>query len=98
MLWPTIPIPAVPLDQRYAPCADGCHVTPLGSMRHHAFNANLAGLPALTVACGIKSDGEPFGLQLTRRTFAEAMVYGFVRTYEREQAWHQRKATVTEMA
>lgn len=96
MLWPTMPIATAPLDQLYAPRTDGYPDTPVGSMCHHTFNANLAGLPALTVPCGITSEGLPFGFQLTGRAFDEAMVYRIAYAYEREHDWHLRKATSLE--
>ena len=94
LLWPTMPIPTAPLDQLNAPRADGYPDTPVGSMCHHTFNANLAGLPALSVPCGITSAGLPFGFQLTGRAFDEAMVYRIARAYEREHDWHRRKAVI----
>ena len=92
MLWPTMPIATAPLDQLYATRADGYPDTPVGSMCHHTFNANLAGLPALTAPAGITSDGLPFGYQLTGRAFDEAMLYRIAYAYEREHDWHLRKA------
>ena len=94
LLWPTMPIPTAPLDQLNAPRADGYPDTPVGSMCHHTFNANLAGLPALSVPCGITSAGLPFGFQLTGRAFDEATVYRIARAYEREHDWHRRKAVI----
>ena len=96
MLGPTMPIPTAPLDMLNAPRADGYPDTPVGSMCHHTFNANLAGLPALSVPCGITSDGLPFGFQLTGRAFDEALVYRIAYAYEREHDWHLRKAAVIE--
>ena len=91
-LWPTMPIATAPLDQLYATRADGYPDSPVGSMCHHTFNANLAGLPALSAPCGITSDGLPFGFQLTGRAFDEATVYRIAYAYEREHDWHLRKA------
>ena len=92
MLWPTMPIPTAPLDQLYTPRADGYPDTPVGSMCHHTLNANLAGLPALSVPCGISSDGLPYGFQVTGRAFDEAMVYRIAYAYEQGHDWHLRKA------
>ena len=94
MLGPTMPIPTAPLAMLNEPRTDGYPDTPVGSMCHHTFNANLAGLPALSVPCGISSAGLPFGFQLTGRAFDEAMVYRIAYAYEREHDWHLRKAAV----
>ncbi len=96
MLWPTMPMTTAPLDMLNEPRADGYPDTPVGSMCHHTFNANLAGLPALSVPCGITSAGLPFGFQLTGRAFDEAMVYRIAQAYEREHDWHLRKADLLE--
>ena len=96
MLWPTMPITTAPLDQLNAPRDDGYPDTPIGSMCHHTFNANLAGLPALSVPCGITEAGLPFGFQLTGRAFDEAMLYRIANAYEREHDWHLWVATLIE--
>lgn len=44
--------------------------------------ANLAGLPAISVPCGL-SDGLPVGLQLTARRFDEAALLGAAQSLER---------------
>ena len=96
MLWPTMPMTTAPLDVLNAPRTDGYPDTPIGSMCHHTFNANLAGLPALSVPCGITEAGLPFGFQLTGRAFDEAMLYRIAQAYEREHDWHLRKAALIE--
>ncbi len=92
MIWPTMPITTVPLADLNAPRQDGYDETPVGSMCHHTFNANLAGLPALSVPCGISAAGLPFGFQLTGRPFDEAMLFRIAYAYERNHDWHTRKA------
>ena len=92
MIWPTMPITTVPLADLNAPRQDGYAETPVGSMCHHTFNANLAGQPALSVPCGITEAGLPFGFQLTGRPFDEAMLFRIAYAYERNHDWHTRKA------
>ncbi len=96
VLWPTMPMTTAPLDVLNAPRTDGYPDTPIGSMCHHTFNANLAGLPALSVPCGITEAGLPFGFQLTGRAFDEAMLYRIAQAYERNHDWHLRKAALIE--
>lgn len=94
MIWPTMPITTVPFDDLNAPRKDGFDETPVGAMCHHTFNSNLAGQPALSVPCGITSEGLPFGFQITGRPFDEAMVYRIAYAYERNHDWHTQKPTI----
>jgi len=45
--------------------------------------APLAGLPAITVPCGLMSGNLPVGLQLTGRRFEESTLYRIAAVYER---------------
>ena len=50
-------------------------------------SANLAGLPALSVPCGLTSTRLPIGLQLTGRPFEEATLLRIGDSYERDTNW-----------
>ena len=50
-------------------------------------SANLAGLPALSVPCGLTPDNLPIGLQLTGKPFDEAMLLKVGDSYERDTNW-----------
>jgi aspartyl-tRNA(Asn)/glutamyl-tRNA(Gln) amidotransferase subunit A len=50
-------------------------------------SANLAGLPALSVPCGLTPDRLPIGLQMTGRPFDEATLLRIGDTYERDTSW-----------
>lgn len=45
--------------------------------------ANLAGLPAITVPCGMTDDRLPIGLQLTGRLMDEAFIFRAADAFER---------------
>ena len=47
-------------------------------------SANLSGLPAISVPCGLSTSGLPIGLQLTGRAFDEATLLRVAAGYERE--------------
>ena len=51
---------------------------------------NLAGLPALSLPCGITSNGLPIGLQIVGRPFEEPRVLETAYAYEQASAWRQR--------
>jgi len=51
--------------------------------------ANLAGLPATSVPCGL-SGGLPVGLQIIGPHFAEAKLLNVAHWYQRETEWHRR--------
>ena len=52
--------------------------------------APLAGLPAISVPCGL-SEGLPVGLQLTGRLFDEATLLKAADAYERVTDWHKQR-------
>jgi aspartyl-tRNA(Asn)/glutamyl-tRNA(Gln) amidotransferase subunit A len=54
-------------------------------------SANLSGLPAISVPCGLSSTRLPIGLQLTGRAFDEATVLRAADAYERDTDWHRRQ-------
>jgi aspartyl-tRNA(Asn)/glutamyl-tRNA(Gln) amidotransferase subunit A len=55
-------------------------------------SANLAGLPGLSVPCGLTSNRLPVGLQLTGRPFDEATLLRIGDTYERDTNWWKGSA------
>jgi aspartyl-tRNA(Asn)/glutamyl-tRNA(Gln) amidotransferase subunit A len=50
-------------------------------------SANLAGLPALSVPCGLTPDRLPIGLQMTGKPFDEATLLRVGDAYERDTNW-----------
>jgi aspartyl-tRNA(Asn)/glutamyl-tRNA(Gln) amidotransferase subunit A len=54
-------------------------------------SANLAGLPAISLPCGISPTGLPLGLQLTGRAFDEATLLATADAYQRVTDWHARR-------
>ncbi len=54
-------------------------------------SANLSGLPAISVPCGLSANRLPIGLQLTGRAFDEATVLRAADAYERETDWHRQQ-------
>jgi aspartyl-tRNA(Asn)/glutamyl-tRNA(Gln) amidotransferase subunit A len=52
--------------------------------------ANLAGVPAISVPCGMTADGLPVGLHLTAARMNEGMLLRAAAAYERATDWHER--------
>src|SRR5690606_28845641 len=80
LLTPVTPTTAFPLGRRVrsqmeAYAADICTVA-----------VNLAGLPALSMPCGVGADGLPIGLQFIGPAFGDAQVLQAAYTYE-QLAW-----------
>jgi len=54
----------------------------------YTIGANLAGIPALSVPCGLVS-GLPVGLQIMGPVFSEARLLNVAHRYQKETEWHR---------
>lgn len=52
--------------------------------------ASLAGLPCMSMPCGVHSNGRPIGVQLTCARFEEAKMLGIANAWQQVTDWHQR--------
>ena len=52
---------------------------------------NVTGQPAMTVCCGVGSDGFPLAFQLAGRAFDEASVFAAGAAYERATPWRAKR-------
>jgi aspartyl-tRNA(Asn)/glutamyl-tRNA(Gln) amidotransferase subunit A len=57
----------------------------------YTVSANLAGLPGLSLPCGLSRDGLPIGLQLLAPPFEEEKLLRVGRMYERATDWHAKR-------
>lgn len=48
----------------------------------YTVSVNIAGLPGISVPCGINSEGMPIGFQLIGKAFAEETILNAAYTYE----------------
>jgi aspartyl-tRNA(Asn)/glutamyl-tRNA(Gln) amidotransferase subunit A len=62
--------------------------------------ANLAGLPAISIPCGLTSTRLPIGLQLTGRAMEDATVLRVAHAYERATSWSSERPprTISELS
>ena len=56
----------------------------------YTIGANLAGIPGISIPCGLSQDQLPIGLQLLAPAFEEERLFRVARMYERETDWHHR--------
>jgi aspartyl-tRNA(Asn)/glutamyl-tRNA(Gln) amidotransferase subunit A len=86
---PTSPTPAFRLGERTA--------DPIKMYLADVFTvgANLAGLPAITVPCGLAEGRLPVGLQLTARLMEEAVMFRAADAFERATGFAQMKPPVS---
>jgi len=52
-------------------------------------STNLAGLPAISIPCGLTPEGLPLGLQIVGRAFDESTILNLAYHYERSTPWHE---------
>jgi aspartyl-tRNA(Asn)/glutamyl-tRNA(Gln) amidotransferase subunit A len=57
----------------------------------YTITANLAGIPGLSVPCGLTKSGLPIGMQLLAPAFAEETLLRTARLFERATDWHTRR-------
>ena len=51
---------------------------------------SLAGLPCMSMPCGIHSNGRPIGVQITCARFNEAKMLGIAHAWQQATDWHLR--------
>ncbi len=85
LLGPTSPTPAFKLGERTT--------DPLAMYLSdiYTITANLAGIPGISVPCGLTRDNLPIGLQLFAAPFAEDKLLRTARVFERETDWHLKR-------
>jgi aspartyl-tRNA(Asn)/glutamyl-tRNA(Gln) amidotransferase subunit A len=86
---PTIPATAPRFDQDTV--AYGDVVEPRGpAMVRHTRLFNLTSLPAVSVPCGLDSQGLPIGLQIATAPFTEGLTLRIAHAYQQATDWHTR--------
>jgi aspartyl-tRNA(Asn)/glutamyl-tRNA(Gln) amidotransferase subunit A len=85
LIGPTSPTPAFKLGERTA--------NPLAMYLSDVYTitANLAGIPGLSIPCGLTKSNLPIGLQLLAPAFAEEKLLRTARVFERATDWHLKR-------
>ena len=83
---PVIPEPAPAFEAAKAGSVDDV-VSRMGRFSRLTRPFNGLGLPALTVPCGLSSDGRPLALQIVGRAFDEATILRLGHAYQRATTW-----------
>jgi aspartyl-tRNA(Asn)/glutamyl-tRNA(Gln) amidotransferase subunit A len=60
----------------------------------YTITTNLAGIPGLSLPCGLTRSGLPIGLQLLAPAFAEETLLRTARVFERATDWHTRRPEI----
>ena len=85
LVGPTSPTPAFKLGERTA--------DPLAMYLSdiYTITANLAGIPGISIPCGLTKANLPIGLQLLAPPFAEDKLLRTARVFERATDWHLKR-------
>jgi aspartyl-tRNA(Asn)/glutamyl-tRNA(Gln) amidotransferase subunit A len=85
LVGPTSPTPAFKLGERTA--------NPLAMYLSdiYTITANLAGIPAISVPCGLTKANLPIGMQLAGAPFSEETLLRTARVFERATDWHLKR-------
>ncbi len=88
ILGPTTPSPAFKIGEKNS--------DPIQMYLEDIFTiaANLAGLPAISLPCGLK-DSLPIGLQLIGNNFEESRILNVAHQYQQVSDWHTKRAAMT---
>jgi aspartyl-tRNA(Asn)/glutamyl-tRNA(Gln) amidotransferase subunit A len=89
VLTPTCPVTAPRIDEVEAMTS----ASPILSRHTRVFNT--AGLPTISIPCGLSSAGLPVGLSLTGRAWQETVVLAAAHAYQSATDWHRHQPTAT---
>jgi aspartyl-tRNA(Asn)/glutamyl-tRNA(Gln) amidotransferase subunit A len=85
LLGPVSPTPAFKLGERTADPLE-MYLSDI-----YTITANLAGIPGISIPCGLTKENLPIGLQLLAAPFAEEKLLRTARVFERATDWHTKR-------
>ena len=85
LIGPTSPTPAFRFGEKTA--------NPLAMYLSdiYTITANLAGIPGISIPCGLSKSGLPIGLQLLAPAFGEEILLRAARVFERATDWNEKR-------
>ena len=87
---PTLPIPAIKIDQIDQEISvEGVTMGAGRALLSLTMPFNLAGLPAVSCPCGFTTSGLPIGLQIVSKPFEEATALRIAHAYQQLTDWHR---------
>jgi aspartyl-tRNA(Asn)/glutamyl-tRNA(Gln) amidotransferase subunit A len=89
---PTLPAPAWPAADLHTDLARPGGLS--DALRQLSW-ANVTGMPALSVPCGVSPEGLPLGMHLVGRPYADADLLRLAHAYQRATAWHELRPPLT---
>ena len=90
LIAPTLPALPPPIGARAAVIADR-EVPTVDTFTRLNSPQNMAGVPAISVPCGLSPDGLPIGLQLIGSFGRDERALAVAAAYQRETDWHLRR-------
>jgi amidase len=82
LICPTVAVPPFPVEHRYPTEIAGEKLTTYIDWMFLTFAITLTGCPAISLPCGLTSDGLPIGLQLVGRPHGDAQLLGMAKFLE----------------
>jgi len=88
IITPTSPTPAFKIGEKTA--------DPLQMYLSDIFtiSVNLAGVPAVSIPCGLAKGNLPIGLQIIAKPFDEAAIIKTAYTFEQSTDWHKKRSAI----
>jgi aspartyl-tRNA(Asn)/glutamyl-tRNA(Gln) amidotransferase subunit A len=78
-----------PMNCVVAPLADAEMIETTKRLTRLTYGWSLAGLPAISIPCGLSADGLPIGLQLAAAPWRETELISVAATYQDRTSWHE---------
>jgi amidase len=90
LVCPTVAVPPFPVEQRFPTEIAGEKLATYIDWMFLTFVITLSGCPALSLPCGLTSEGLPVGIQLVGRPHGDAELLGFAQQFEQALAFKRQ--------